>query len=228
MLFRNLIFILLFIIWLYVVQKFGYIKNIFESNANTIISVSTVIYMLFTGWLIWETRVGRKQMQRPHIEVYFKRREDWGSMLELVIKNIWFSGAYDIKLSSSKDFDLLDNKEFPLSKLWYFKNGISFLPVNAERTNSAIILSTDYEEKIKWKIEIYAEYKDWEWKTYKNTFLLDLSEFESSFLPKEDPKYNIEKHLKKISDDIHKFWTWFSKIRVISQDLKEFREEQKR
>ncbi len=160
------------------------------------------------------------------MEVFLKRADDWWNMLELVIKNVWFSGAYDIKLSTNKDFDLLDNEKFPLSKLWYFKNGISFLPVNAERTNSAIIMSQWYEEKIRWKIEINVEYKDSENKSYKNTFLLDLSEFENSFLPKEDPKFQIEKHLKKISEDIHKIQNGSWKLRIISQDVKEFRDEQ--
>lgn len=87
-------------------------------------------------------------------------------------------------------------------------------------------MSQWYEEKIKWKIEINVEYKDSEKNSYKNTFLLDLSEFENSFLPKEDPKFQIEKHLKKLSDDIHKIQSGYSKIRIISQDLKEYREEQ--
>lgn len=87
-------------------------------------------------------------------------------------------------------------------------------------------MSQDYNEKITWKIEIQVKYKDSEDKSYKNTFLLDLAEFENSFLPKEEPKYNIEKHLKKISEDLHRIQNGSSKLRVISQDLQEYRDEQ--
>jgi hypothetical protein len=50
-------------------------KNINDNYSNLITAISTVIYMMFTGWLILETRKTRIIQQKPHIEVFIKRNE---------------------------------------------------------------------------------------------------------------------------------------------------------
>ncbi|MCH8518292.1 hypothetical protein LAT59_00805 [Candidatus Gracilibacteria bacterium] len=206
-----------------------FLKELNQNYSNIITALATVIYMGFTGWLILETRKTRIMQEKPHIEIFVKRNEGWGSMLDLVIKNIGYSGAYNLKFEIDKNFNLLDNDEkdiYKLDNLGFFKNGIKFLPANGEISNLFTILSTNYAEKIKWKINISCCYNDKYGKKVKDSFLIDLSMFEDTFLPQEKPIYKIEKHLSKIEKNFHKLSTGFNIMRIITQTKKEYQEEQ--
>lgn len=200
-----------------------------KDYSNLITALATVIYMCFTWWLIWETRKTRIMQEKPHIEIFVKRNEWWWSMLDLVIKNIWYSWAYNLKFEIDKNFNLLDKDEkdiYKLDNLWFFKNWISFLPANWEISNLFTILSTNYAEKIKWKINISCNYNDKYWNKIKDAFLIDLSMFEDTFLPQEKSIYKIEKHLWKIEKNFHRIATWFSELRIISQTKRQYQKEQ--
>lgn len=203
------------------------LKELNQYYSNIITALATVIYMIFTGWLIWETRKTRKLQEKPHIEIFVKRANSWWSMLDLVIKNIWYSGAYNIELDTDKDLNLLDNDIYRLKNLWFFKNWISFLPVNWEIINTFTILSTNYSEKIKWKIHISCFYKDKFWETIKDVFLIDLSMFEDTFVPQEEPIYKIERSIWKIEKSLDKISRWFPKLNVVTQTKKEHTAELK-
>lgn len=209
----------------------SFLKELNQNYSNVITAWATVIYMWFTGWLIWETRQARIMQEKPHVEIFVKRNEWWWSMLDLVIKNIGYSWAYNLEFEIDKNFNLLDNDEkdiYKLDNLWFFKNWIKFLPVNWEISNLFTILSTNYEEKIKWKINISCCYNDKYWKKIKECFLIDLSMFEDTFLPQEKPIYKIEKHLEKIEKNFQKLSTGFNKLRIITQTKKEYQQEQEK
>lgn len=203
-----------------IIQNTSFLKEIFKPERLT--ALATVIYMLFTGWLIFESRKARKLQESPQLDVFIKRSEEWGSKLDLIIKNNGFWWAYDIKLASDKDFNLFDREDkYTLRNLGYFKNWISFLPANGERENFFTYMTTNYEEKIKWKIEIKATYKDKYWNKKKNKFLIDLSEFEDTMLPQEPPIYKLSKNIEKIQKDFHSIITWFNQLKVLTQTKKE-------
>ena len=195
-----------------------------NKNAWWISTISTVIYMIFTLWLILETRKTRLMQEKPHLEVFVEPSKKWGQQLEIVIKNIWYSWAYNISLDTDcEDFDLLDsNSNFTLKKLWFFKNWISFLPVNWEKRSIFTTLVKNYDEKINWKININSVYYDKYWKKIKSSFLIDLSEFENSFVIWEDPIYKIEKNIEKLTEIIWKIWRWSYKPRIITQTKKQY------
>lgn len=86
-------------------------------------------------------------------------------------------------------------------------------------------MSTNYKEKITWKIKISAEYKSIYSEVIKRDFVIDLSEFENTILPEEPPIYKISKSLKSIEKDLDHIASGWSKIQVITQTKKEKREE---
>lgn len=203
-----------------ILQITSYFSKIFSPERLT--ALATVIYMLFTGWLILESRKARKLQESPQLDIFVKRSEEWWSKLDLIIKNSGFWCAYDIKLESNKDFNLFDREDkYTLRNLGYFKNWISFLPANGKRENFFTYMTTNYEEKIKRKIEIKATYKDKYWNKQKNKFLIDLSEFEDTMLPQEPPIYKISKNIEKIQKDFHSIITWFNQLKVLTQTKKE-------
>jgi nicotinamide riboside transporter PnuC len=53
------------------------LKELNQYYSNIITALATVIYMIFTGWLIWETRKTRKLQEKPHIEIFVKRANSW-------------------------------------------------------------------------------------------------------------------------------------------------------
>ncbi|MEF2175853.1 MAG: hypothetical protein V3575_05250 [Candidatus Absconditabacteria bacterium] len=204
-------------------------KDLNQNYSNIITAIATVIYMLFTGLLIYETRKSRIMIEKPHIEIYVKRNESWGSMIDLVIKNNGYSGAYNLNFEIDKNFNLLDENEeniYNLDNLGFFKNGIKFLPVNGEISNLFTILSTNYKEKIKRKINIKCTYNDKYGKKISNSFLIDLSMFEDTFVPQEKPIYKIEKHIEKIGVLLNRLTNGTRNINVVIKSKKEGKSEQ--
>jgi len=195
-------------------------------TSENIIAGSTLIYMIFTGWLIVESKKARKLQESPQLDIFVKRSEEWWSKLDLIIKNNGFWWAYDIKLESDKDFNLVDREDkYTLKNLGYFKNGISFLPPNGERENFFTYMTTNFKEKIKRKFKIKTSYKDKYWTKKNHSFLIDLSEFEDTFLPQEPPIYKISKNIEKIQKDFHSIISWFNQLKVLTQTKKEKKEE---
>lgn len=192
-------------------------------TAERITAIATMIYMLFTGRLIRETRQARIQRDSPQLDIFIERSKEWGSKLNLIIKNNWYAWAYNIKLSADKNVNLSDNENnwYTLQNLWYFKNGISFLPPNWERKTFFTFISTNYKEKIKRIITIFAEYKDSNNKIRRKTFLINLSEFENTTVPQTPPIYNISRDIEKIQKDIHSIILWSKQIKVLTQTKKE-------
>lgn len=192
-------------------------------------TITTFIYMLFTGWLIRETRKWRKLQESPQLDIFVKRSEEWWSELDLIIKNNWYGWAYDIRLESDKNFNLFDNEDkYTLQNLWYFKNGISFLPPKGERESFFTYMTTKYEEKIKRRIGIKAFYKDKYWIKKKDVFVIDLSEFEDTLHPQQPPIYKISENIEKFQKDFNHISTWFYKLHIITQTKEEKKIEDKK
>ena len=197
-----------------------------------ITALATVIYMLFTGWLIWETRKARELQERPQIDIYIQRARDWGSKLELFIENNGFTGAYDLKLQCSEDFQCFssngDQKHNKIRNWGPFTNGIPFLPPRGKRNYTLTYMTDNFEKKIKTELIIKAEYRSSKGKKFIEEFPIRFNEFENTLLPLEDPSFKMLKHLESIHKSLDRIASGRQKWRVIHQSEEQYREEQKR
>lgn len=200
---------------------------------SALASLWTIVYTWFTLWIIFETRKSTKQSkdlfeisQQPNIDIYIESDESWHPRVNIVIKNTWYGWAYNIKLDSDKDFNIFDSKDdYTLKNLWYFKNGISYLPPNGSRESFFTMMDTNYEEKVDWKINISVNYTDKYWKIHEWVFLINLDQFENTVHIWEPPLYKISKNIEKISNNINNLSTGFKKLQVITQTKEEKRKE---
>ena len=192
---------------------------------------ATAIYMLFTGWLIWETRKARESQERPQVDIYIQRARDWGNKIEFFIENNGFTGAHEIKLFCSQEFQCFSSngnqKHNKIQNWGPFVNGIPFLPPRGKRNYTLTFMTDDFENKIKTELIIKAEYKDNKGKKYSLEFPIRFSEFENTLLPIEDPSFKIAKHLESIQKNIEKITSGWSKLRVIHQSKEQHQEELK-
>ena len=189
-------------------------------------SVSTGLYMIFTGWIIYEEKKTRKLQEQPHVDVYIERAPDYGSKIELIIENNGLSGAYDIKLECDSEFKCFSNSDSSKHnniKNWGpFTNGIPFLPARGKRNYTLTMMTDNFEEKVKTTLNISIKYRDKYGEKHSKVFPIRFNEFENTLLPIEEPQFKTAKHLEAISKDLRNITSGWSKIFTITQSKEEY------
>jgi len=190
------------------------INTILTMKAEWIMAITTIIYTLFTGWLILESRVARKntelvnkKREQPQIDISTERCDKTRSIINLVIQNNGLSGAYEILLSTKKGFlnKEVNYQEYEDIKNWGpFKNGISFLPPQGKRVLFLTFLTTDFKRKIKEEFDITVKYKNQEGEFLQKKFIIHFKEFENTMLTPENPLYKISDSLEKVARSLGK------------------------
>jgi len=64
-----------------------------------VVAVATAVYAWLTAKLVSETRRLREVQTEPHIEVFYRPRDEWISLLDVVARNIGNGPAYDVRFS---------------------------------------------------------------------------------------------------------------------------------
>lgn len=159
--------------------------NLLNQNAGIltlvfsfIVAVSTVFYAILTCGLAHETKRMRKIHTEPLIDVTYNPKESHFGIIDLRIKNIGLGPAYNISFeikplnSQPSCMELVDK----LKKKNFFITGINYLSPEQNLTTFLASTYEDFENKMKVKIQIKVTYKSIDKKTYKNNYIIDLSE----------------------------------------------------
>ncbi len=196
--------------------------------ANVVAWIGWWIWAIFTWWTVFEIRRTRREQESPNVQIYLEESERWGSEIFLVVENIWLNPAFNVVLSSDKDFQRLksssDEHNF-IRNLGWFNDGISILASWAKRKNSFTFLTDDYNEKINQKLLVTVKYADANRGEYVSDFPLSLSEYKGRLRLSEPAIDKIAGSLKKIEDSLLKIGTNWRKFEVVTQTKDEFIQE---
>lgn len=95
---------------------------------STVVATATVVYAVLTWKLVSETRKMRQAQTEPKVSVTIQPREEWISLIDMVIQNIGLGLAYNIKFEATPDFEYAKSKF--LSNLGFMKNGLKYRAPN--------------------------------------------------------------------------------------------------
>lgn len=161
-----------------------------------------------------------KDKSRP--TVVFKIEPTKIILLEVNIKNIGVSTAYNIKVKTDPEIRRFDGDE----KIKFISEGIPSLPPGSEI--STIIGSfEEFTKAVSCKVVTgFIEYERLDKKKYKEEFHIDLSLYEGTSKIREKGAHEIAKELEKIKTELSHLTSGFKKplVRTISET--EYQEQQ--
>jgi hypothetical protein len=191
-----------------------------------VLAVSTGIYAYLTWRMVNETKRMREIQSEPNISIYFKSKEEYIGLIDLVIKNIGLGPAFNIDFKVNPDFKYTDNKN--ISELNLFKNGLNHLAPNQEIIFFLNSLPIILEQKLPLSFDITVNYENVMKKKFQNTYNIDLLEIMGLRRAGEPPLKKISDQLEKINNEIKKMFNFFPQLKVITYSKKEIDEENER
>lgn len=194
-------------------------------NANTgvlnllfaaVVAAATAVYAWLTAKLVAETRRLRQVQTEPHIEVFYRPRDEWISLLDIVAKNIGNGPAYDLKFScvatvSNKGSEILLGR---LRDLKGFSTGIAYLGPSQEFFSFWTQMTEDFEDKVATQIRVRTTCRSATGALYDRQHLLDLSELKGISRIGEPPLLKIAKSLEELQKDVQHLATGFNKPKI--------------
>jgi hypothetical protein len=130
-------------------ESFEIITLIFSG----VVSISTIVYVIYTIKLTKETRMSREFFLESYIITYLTKPETNDHFVDLKIKNIGKGVARNVKLTLLNKFDSdFSNSEGLLSK-GLFSSGLTYFPPDYEITYLIALMRSKDQRKLEIKIE---------------------------------------------------------------------------
>ena len=164
-----------------------------------IVALSTIVYAILTWKLVVETKRMRRVQTEPRISISIYPAEEDVHFMELIVENIGYGPAYNIKLQSNSDFEVFYTKK-KFSELNLLRNGIKCLV--PKQKLQFVLLNTYNEESLKLSFTIHVEYYDDLGNKYYDDFMIDIPELADLWLYKETSLQKIAKALENISQKL--------------------------
>ena len=199
-------------------------SGVFLVLFSLIVTGATVFYVILTRSLVSETRKMREAQTEPDISVSISSKEESTYLKDMQIQNIGLGAAYNIKFEIEPDFEYA--KGCMLSEINLIKNGLHYLAPNQKISFFIASIPEIFMKKNKSFFEIKVKYDNKFGKPYKNTCLIDFSEFFDLRHAGEPSLKKIANNLEKIQKDIHAIInSSYPRIKVVTHTKKDMEEE---
>jgi hypothetical protein len=181
-------------------QHAGALNLIFSA----IVAISTVVYALLTWRLVSETRLVRRAQTMPKIAVYYRTRDEWMALLDIIVRNIGLGPAYDVQ------FDLQPVTTGPgteqlmkeLRERNIFSTGLRFLAPTQEYSSFFTNVTEQFDEKMAAQIRVTVRYVDSARVAHIDEYTIDLSELRGMVRIGEPPLLKIAKQIEKMAQEL--------------------------
>jgi hypothetical protein len=196
-----------------------------NANSGAILAITTLVYAIITGRMLYETKRMRESQTEPHVFINVQPVERVRFIKNIVIQNIGPGPAYDLKFKIEPDIVLRTGHN--LSEINMMKLGHKYLAPNQRLE---CLVPHSIEEAKKKEKTLYAmtvTYRNKGKKHYEETFVLDFTEYSGMLYTDADPYKGIIEKLDAIHRDINKVIAGgvTSKIRVVAYTKDEHDEE---
>ena len=197
---------------------------------TAVVTLSTVIYAVLTGFLVSETRKMREVQTEPKIHITIESFEFAIHIVRLNIQNIGLGPASDLQFEPSvisggeSATKLLG--EFTESN--FFKTGLRYFGPGKNIYSTYTQTTEDFEGKSFSILSFKISYKSATGKKYTDEIILDMSELKGRYQLGRPNLYAIAKSIEKIQKDIGHIVSGFKRVKAdiySSEDRKEEREE---
>ena len=196
------------------------------------VALSTVVYAVLTWKLVAETRSMRKAQTAPKVAVYYESRDDWMSLLNIVIRNVGMGPAYDIKLSLEPSSDspgahLLMTE---LAARNVFNTGIRFLAPGQQYLSYFTNIAEAAEEKLGARLRVTVQYRTAAGEQQTDQYVLDFAELRGILEVGEPPLTVIARSLDKVAKAAARVTAGDSRLQVdvwTNRDRNRLREQRR-
>ena len=193
-----------------------------------VVAITTLVYMLITGWLALETRKMRQAQTEPRVSVRVEEDQSGFPGFELVIKNEGNGPAKEVRFEFTGDPSYFHNSVLGKSpptvdQLPAIKEGLDLIEAGYTlRFALGNVDPEEFERAILNPWRFYVSYKSLSGKeTKKLPYIIDFSQFEGQFFAKNWMQ-EISNSLANIQKDLHRLTEGHARVRVITQTKKEF------
>ena len=210
--------------------------NYLNANAGSfnvlfggVVAVATVVYAFLTAGLARETKKLREVQTEPHVEISFRPRDEFMSLIDIVVKNIGAGPAYDVTFLFSANEGSAGAKSLlaSLEDLNMLSKGVSYLAPSQELSSFWTNLTEHFEEKLGARITANTTCKSLSGREYLRTHAINLSELKGLQRMGEPPLLKMSRSLEKLQDDVHKLTTGWNKLKVHTYDSEDREAERK-
>jgi len=181
-----------------------------------VVAMATVVYAVLTSKLVRETRNLREAQTEPHIEVFYRMRDEWMSLIDVVVKNIGAGPAYDLRFEVTA-VETNEATEVLLKRLGEFKSissGISFLGPGQEFSSFWTNMTDQFEKKIEAQLLVKSTCRSTTGASYERQHIIDFSELKGIQRIGEPPLLKIAKSLEKLQQDVQYLSSGFKKLKI--------------
>jgi hypothetical protein len=173
---------------------------------TAVVTLATAVYAVLTWKLVTETRLMREVQTEPKLSVTLRSVDHSISIVRLHFRNIGQGQALGVKFSprvdSGNEVSAALLEEFTTPN--FFKTGLSYFGPGQERTSAYVSLMKDHDAKLSTVLTFDVEYKSVTGKTYKDTLVVDMSEYKGTHQLGKPHLYVIAQSLEKIQQDIER------------------------
>jgi hypothetical protein len=183
---------------------------------TAVVAIATAVYAVLTARLVRETRDLRRAQTEPRIEIFARMRDEWVSLIDLVIKNIGLGPAYDIRFQISTERETEGSAELirVLTELRSVTSGISFLAPGQEFSSHWTVMTDRFETKIEARITFKSTYRDASGMSYEREYAVDFSEFKGVRRVGEPPLIKIARLMEDLKRDTSSLVTGLRRLNV--------------
>ncbi len=173
---------------------------------TAVVTIATAVYAVLTWKLVTETRLMRQVQTEPKLAVNLRSIDEAIHIVRLHFRNIGQGPALNVKFSprvevgSEISAALLD--EF--TKPNFFKTGLSYFGPGQERISMYTQLHENHEAKLSTVLAFDVEYGSLTGKKYKDTLMVDLSEYKGTHQLGKPHLYAIAQSLEKLQKDVER------------------------
>lgn len=168
------------------------------------VALSTIVYVILTATLVYETRKMRKNQIDPYMVAYLDIAETKASIIYLKTKNIGLGVALNVNFKIIKELESNDARK--LMDYPYFKDGVKYFPPNHEDKHLLVAFGSDNEAKATDSIIFEIEYESILKERKRNRYELNLKEIvgKGNLVPPDTHIGNISYRLEKIQQLLEK------------------------
>jgi len=198
--------------------------NFLNTNSGAILAITTLVYAIITGRMLYETKIMRESQTEPHVFITVQPTERARFIKNMVVQNIGPGPAYKLEFKVEPDIEIM--KGHFLSEINLIKQGFKYFAPNQKIEFMVANSIEEAKKKEKTLYEVTVTYQNKNKKHYEETFVLDFTEYFGMLYTDTDPYEGIIKKLGDIQYDIHSVIRIpDSIIKVVAYTKKEVDEE---
>lgn len=175
-----------------------------------------MVYAWLTARLVSETRRLREAQTEPRVEVIYRCKDEWISLVDIAIRNIGAGPAYDLQFTYEATTDSAGARELlrRLSEIKFISGGLNYLGPGQEYVSFWTQMTNHFDDKMATRVSVHSQSKSALGAIYRTTHTLDLSEIKGMERIGTPPLIKIAQSIEKLEKSVDHLSSGFRKLQV--------------